>query len=257
MTALRFAIRHLRDVRVSFLVAYRPVPRDDALRRFLDSSLRDGALHVTLGPLDEHSVADLVEDRLGLPPGPGLRSLVASAAGNPFYVTELLDALAADGRLRTTERAVDADAASTPIAFRTAIVRFVRFLGEPQLALLRWAAVLGSRFSAADLANVSGTPVSDLMVVLDDAARAGILIDDGGRLAFRHDLLRSALYDDTGDRGVPSPCTSRPPESWPPAGASSLEVADHILRTSDDIRRLRDRDTARRGRPDHPSRQQG
>ena len=198
ITALRFATRHLRDVPVSFVVAFRPVPRDDALHRFLDSALRDGALHVTLGPLDEHTVADLVEDRLGLPPGPGLQSLVANAGGNPFYVAELIEALAADGHLRTTDGAVDADVKSTPVAFRTAIVRYVRFLGEPQLALLRWAAVLGSRFSPTDLASVSGTAVSDLLPVLDDAARAGILIDDRGRLAFRHELLRSALYDDMG-----------------------------------------------------------
>ena len=31
ITALRFATRHLRDVPVSFVVAFRPVPRDDAL----------------------------------------------------------------------------------------------------------------------------------------------------------------------------------------------------------------------------------
>ena len=198
VTALRFATRHLRDVPVTLVVAFRPVPRDDALHRFVDSSLRDGALHVTLGPLDEHTVADLVEDRLGLPPGPGLQSLVASAGGNPFYVTELVDALAAEGHLHTTGGAVDADVTSSPAGFRTAIIRYVRFLGEPQLSLLRWATVLGSPFSPSDLARVSGTPMSDLLPILGDAARAGILIDDRGQLAFRHDLLRSALSGDMG-----------------------------------------------------------
>ena len=175
VTALSFATRQLRDVSVTFVVAFRPVPRDDTLRQFLDSSQRDGALHVTLEPLDEHTVADLVADRLGLPPGPGLQSLVASAGGNPFYVTELLDALAVEGHLRTTDRMVDADVTSTPVAFRGAVIRYVRFLGEPRLTLLRWAAVLGSRFSPTDLASVSGTAMSDLLPVLDDAARAGIL----------------------------------------------------------------------------------
>ena len=255
ITALRFATRHLRDVPVSFVVAFRPVPRDDALHRFLDSSLRDGALHVTLGPLDEHTVADLVEDRLGLPPGPGLQSLVASAGGNPFYVTELIDALAADGHLRTTDGAVDADVTSTPVAFRTAIIRYVRFLGEPQMALLRWAAVLGSRFSPADLASVSGTAVSDLLPVLDDAARAGILIDDRGRLAFRHELLRSALYDDMGTaiRQSLHLEAARALAAAAPRRSRSLTTSCDV----GDIRRLRDRDTARRSQPDHRSWRQG
>ena len=186
---------------------------------------------MTLGPLDEHTVADLVEDRLGLPPGPGLQSLVANAGGNPFYVAELIEALAVDGRLRTTDGAVEADVTSTPVAFRTAIVRYVRFLGEPQLALLRWAAVLGSRFSPTDLASVSGTAVSDLLPVLDDAARAGILIDDRGRLAFRHELLRSALYDDMGT-AIRRSMHLEAARALAARSASPLQVAHHILRTS-------------------------
>ena len=52
-------------------------------------------------------------------------------------MTELIDALAADGHLRTTDGAVDAGVTLTAVAFRTAIVRYVRFLDEAQLALLR------------------------------------------------------------------------------------------------------------------------
>ena len=237
VTALSFATRELRDVPVTFVVAFRPVPRDDTLRQFLDSARRDGALHVTLEPLDEHTVADLVEDRLGLPPGPGLQSLVASARGNPFYVTELIDALAVEGHLRTTDRMVDADVTSTPVAFRGAVIRYVRFLGEPRLTLLRWAAVLGSRFSPTDLASVSGTAMSDLLPVLDDAARAGILIDDRGRLAFRHDLLQAALYDDMGT-AIRESLHLEAARALAAADASPLDVAHHILRTpstSDDF----------------------
>ena len=91
MTALRFVTRHLLDVPVSFVLASRPIPRGHELAGFVDASLRDGALQVTLGPLDEDAVVGLVEDVLGRPPGAGLRSLVASAAGSPFYVTELVD----------------------------------------------------------------------------------------------------------------------------------------------------------------------
>ncbi len=229
LTALLFATRHLRDVPVTLIAAYRPVPRHDALHRFLDAALRDGALRVALGPLDEGTVADLVEDRLGLPPGPRLRSLLAGAAGNPFYVTELIDALAIDGRLRTTDGTVDTDPTATPVAFRGAVVRYLRLRGEPQLALLRWAAILGGRFSPADLATVSGTAIGDLLPILDEAIEAGILIDDRGRLAFRHDLLRAALYDDTGT-AIRQSLHLEAARALAAGGAPPLEVAHHILR---------------------------
>ncbi len=231
LSALRFVTRHLRDVPMTLLMAFRPVPRGDALHRFLDTALRNGALRVPLRPLDERTVADLVEDRLGLPPGPGLQSLLAGAAGNPFYVTELIDALAVDGRLRTTDGTVDADPTATPAAFRGAVVRYIRLLGQPQLALLRWAAVLGGRFSPTDLATVSGTTIGDLLPVLNQAVEAGILIDDHDRVAFRHDLLRAALYDDTGT-AVRESLHLEAARALAAGGATPLEVAHHILRGS-------------------------
>jgi predicted ATPase len=123
VTSLRFATRHLLDMPVTFVLASRPIPRGHELAGFVDASIRDGALQVTLGPLDNDAVVGLVEEILGSPPGAGLRSLVASAAGSPFYVTELVDALAADGQLHTSDGIVDADTASVPVAFRGSVLR--------------------------------------------------------------------------------------------------------------------------------------
>ena len=202
VAALRFATRHLVDVPVTFVLASRPIPSGHELARFLDASIRAGALHVTLGPLDDDAVVGLLEDMLGSAPGAGLRAMIASAAGSPFYVTELVDALAAEGRLHARAGFVDVDAASVPVtvpvAFRGSVVRYLRFLGESRLTLLRWAAVLGSHFSPIDLATVSGVSIDDVLHVVDDAVRAGIVVHEGDRLAFRHDLLREALYDDMG-----------------------------------------------------------
>jgi DNA-binding CsgD family transcriptional regulator/tetratricopeptide (TPR) repeat protein len=229
VTSLRFAARHLVDVPVTIVLASRPIPRGHELEHFVDTSIRDGALHVTLGPLDDNAVFELVEGLVGRPPGPGLRSLVASAAGNPFYVTELVEALAADGRLQTADGMVDADAASMPVAFRGAVVRYLRFLGESQLALLRWAAVVGSRFSPVDLATVSGSPLDSVLAVLEEAVRAGIVIHDGERLAFRHDLLREALYEDMG-MAVRQSLHLQAGRALAAAGGAPLEVAHHLVR---------------------------
>jgi hypothetical protein len=229
VASLRFVARHLADVPVALVLAFRPTPRGHELERFVDTSLRDGALHVTLGALDDTAVVDLVGNLLGRPPGPGLRSLVAHAAGNPFYVTELVDALAADGRLHTLDGMVDADAAPVPVAFRGLVVRYLRFLGAPRLSLLRWAAVLGSRFSPADLSTVSGTQVDEMLPVLEEAVQTGILVHEDERLAFRHDLLREALYEDMG-AGVRASLHLDAGRALAAAGAAPLDVAYHLVR---------------------------
>ena len=53
---------------MTFVLAYRPIPQGHELAGFADASVRDGALHVMLGPLDDDAVVGLVEDVLGYPP---------------------------------------------------------------------------------------------------------------------------------------------------------------------------------------------
>lgn len=197
VTCLRYAARHLADVPVAFLVAMRPVPRSEELARFVDASVRDGAEHWDLGPLDEASVVGLVEDRVGAPAGPRLRTLVGSAGGNPFYAIELVDALAAEHRLGDAAGDwVDIGDATIPAGFRTNLLRYLRFLSRRGLALLQKAAVLGAHFSLADLAAFAGEPAHSLLPIVDEAQRVGILAESGEHLVFRHDLLREAIYDD-------------------------------------------------------------
>jgi predicted ATPase len=74
------------------LATIRPIPqRDDllALRRSLDESAK-----IQLAPLTEAAVADLIEALAGGKPDADLLRLAAGAAGNPFYLTELIAALA-------------------------------------------------------------------------------------------------------------------------------------------------------------------
>ena len=57
------------------------------------------------------------------------------------------------------------------------------------------AALLGGRFAVTDLAVVLRRPVSDLAAGLQEAVAAGILVGSGAELAFRHPLIRQALYE--------------------------------------------------------------
>ena len=60
--------------------------------------------------------------------------------------------------------------------------------------LLRAAALLGGKFSVTDLSVVLRRPVVDLAAGLQEAVAAGIVDGAGAELAFRHPLIRQALY---------------------------------------------------------------
>src|SRR5204863_2403082 len=90
-----------------------------------------------------------------------------------------------------------ADAEDRPPELGGAIRNRLGFLSPEATAVLRTAALLGPDFSVFDLATVTGQPASKLVPVLDEAGAAGVLAEAGGRLEFRHGLIRQALYEAT------------------------------------------------------------
>ncbi len=62
--------------------------------------------------------------------------------------------------------------------------------------MLRAAALLGVEFAVPDLTAVLGKTMADVVPALDEARAVGVLTDsgDGTALAFRHPLIREALY---------------------------------------------------------------
>ena len=157
---------------------------------------RPGGQHLVLHPLTGEAVTGLVAQAVAAEPGPRLLAEVAGAAGNPLFVTELLDALVQEGAIATADGQAEVGVTVLPPTLRLTILRRVSFLPEPTLQALRSASILGSGFSLTDLATVTGRPAVDLSVVLGEAIRARVLEDDGARLRFRHELIRDAIYED-------------------------------------------------------------
>jgi len=76
-----------------------------------------------------------------------LLAQVAGAAGNPLFVTELLETIRQDGLLRTAGGRAEVTATSLPPTLGLTILRRLSFLAEKTLQALRSAAILGSAFS--------------------------------------------------------------------------------------------------------------
>ena len=212
LRCLRHSIRQVADVPVTFLLALRALPRDDELSQFLELSIREGAELCELGPLDEGSVAALLESRLGAQPGPQFRVALKSTAGNPFFVNELIDALAAEGRVRSEGNCVDVDDAPIPRRFGATLLRYLQFLTLPGLSVLRRAAVLGSRFSLAELAAFAAASPLDLVPIIEQARQG----EDSHRIR-----RRTRLSARPPSRGDLSGHAGRDPPVVPPCGSPS------------------------------------
>jgi len=173
----------------------RPVPqRDDllALRRVAGEAAR-----LQLTGLADEAVTDLVAALAGGRPDGNLMQLAEGAAGNPLYVTELVAALTRSAQLTVTDAgAAELAGGSAPASLSAAIADRLGFVTGPVRDVLRAAALLGTDFAVSDLATVLGRSVADLIPAVDEACAAGVLVESGQRLGFRHPLIRAALYDD-------------------------------------------------------------
>jgi DNA-binding CsgD family transcriptional regulator/tetratricopeptide (TPR) repeat protein len=187
--------RTARDVPLLLVGMVRPVPqRDDllALRRGVDELVR-----VQLTALSQPAVAELVTSLAGGLPEDGLLRLAHGAGGNPLYLTELIAALSRSGGITVTPSGTaQLVAATVPDSLPAAIANRIGFVSAPTRDVLRAAALLGVEFAVTDLTAVLGKTVAALVPALDEARTTGVLIDAGvtGGLAFRHPLIREALY---------------------------------------------------------------
>jgi len=173
--------------------ATRPLPRREDLQALRAAAGRDQIL--SLRPLAPNAVSELVAGLVGGRPGPGLLRLAGDAAGNPLYVTELVAALDRGDRLTTSAGTVEATGGPAPATLTEAISDRLRFLPETARQVLQAAALLGGEFSADDLAAVTARHPAELAAPLAEAKTAGVLAEAGRRMAFRHPLIRAALYD--------------------------------------------------------------
>ena len=210
----------------------RPAPAHEDLTRVRRGLLSRGGTLVALQPLPADSVADLVGQLAGSPPGPRLARLVRQAGGNPLYARELTDALIRDRQITmagaAAELAGDGDRLAVPASLADVIGGRLGSLGEAALPVLRWAALLEQEFSVTDLETVTGQHAGELMGVVAAAVAGGVLAESGPRLGFRHGLIRQVLYE-----GMPEALRAalhvQAARALAVAGAAPTQVAAHLV----------------------------
>ena len=196
IVVLRATARRLTHLPIAILATMRSVPRSSELEQALDAFAHDGALSITLQPLEPDHVGELVEACVGASPGRDLLSQVAGAAGNPLFITELIRALDEENAIDRAGERAELRSVSLPPTLRLTILRRISFLGNEVLAALRAASILGTSFALSEVAALLGRPVEGLISDLSPAMDSGIVASRDDRIVFRHDLIREAIHND-------------------------------------------------------------
>jgi DNA-binding CsgD family transcriptional regulator len=191
--------RAARRLPLMLVATARPAPSRtagtfDRLRRALAD---EGAVLLRLEPLSPVEVADTAAALLGAAPGAQLRRRLESAGGNPAYVLDLIESLRQSGAIRIEGRIAEAVAGAAgpvPPALVEAVCARLAPLSADALEALRLASLLGEEFTGRELAAICDREPHELLAVLDEVIPAGVLIDSGPRLRFRHTLVCQALY---------------------------------------------------------------
>lgn len=235
--ALRRLLIHTVSLPLVIVGSFRPAPRTPELGRLLADAQNPRTQHVPLEPLDSDAVCLLVEMSTGCRVGPALREQLAVAGGNPLFVLEMLDTLWSEGDLQldghpgdpNAKRTVDLRTSPHLTSLYETILRRLHFVALEDRDVLKMASVLGHRFQPDHLALIRNQPLSTLLGSLERLLAAGLLTEDGDSLAFRHDLIRDALYANL-PQAVTVGLHRDVAEVLARAGAPPALVAEHALR---------------------------
>jgi DNA-binding CsgD family transcriptional regulator/tetratricopeptide (TPR) repeat protein len=205
----------------------RPAPGRPELQQVRADVARRGQV-VALAPLPGTDVTALVTAMVGASPGDGLRRLTAQAAGNPLYVRELVDALLREQAVVISPFAeVATNGQHLPVSLGEVLEDRLNSVSAETAQLLRIAAVLGGRFAVSDVAVVLRRTASELVAGLQEAVAAAILDGAGPELAFRHPLIRQALYESM-PQALRTALHAEAARELAAAGADALTVAQQL-----------------------------
>ena len=186
---LAFLARAARGEPIALIVSYRvdELHRRHPVRSFvLDLERVGSATKIELGPLSRAEVRDQVSAILDSAPPPMLLdTLLDRSEGNPFFTEELL-------------AASQGDAGELPRSLRDILLNRVETHDAVVQDVLRIAAVAGRTVEHAFLAAAADVPEAELNRAVRAAVDDFLLTHDSttARYAFRHALLREAIYSD-------------------------------------------------------------
>lgn len=195
LQVLRTLPRQLASCPLSWILARQaPGPENEAGLLF-DLLEGEGATRIRLRPLGDDAVAGLITDALGAMPGPDLLVMAEGAAGNPLMLTKLAAGLLDENALIIRDGRASLTSACVPGRIQVVVHNTLIQLSAQTRQLLETAAVLGRSFQLEDAAEMLGASPAALLPCVQEALGTRVLATTRDALAFRHELVRQAIYE--------------------------------------------------------------
>jgi len=193
---LRFLAQTIRDARLMVIGTYRDIEITPD-HPFVDAVGDLTVERIMLSGLGRAQVGELIATTMGSSPAAELTDVVVGrTSGNPFFVKELVQLLAAQGKL---DRPIHATVSAIPEGVRDVIRRRLARLSQGCVDMLGAASILGPEFSVDVLADLQGSTVAEILSALDEAVRARLVSDiSATRFAFSHSLIHEVIYEALG-----------------------------------------------------------
>ncbi|HEX6074666.1 MAG TPA: AAA family ATPase [Micromonosporaceae bacterium] len=227
--ALRVLVPALSSSPVLWLLARRRVPTRSSAQDAIDWLAGEGARRLELGPLGEAAVAELCANVLEARPDSTVLALANRCGGNPFLLEQLLTTLRDAGQLLISDGVATVVAGDLPSGFLAAVNQRLRDLSLDGRRLLEAGSVLGRPFTVHEAAGLMGRSAVEVVPIANEAVAAGTLVDNGREFAFRHDLIREAVYNNLSGP-VRSALHREAAEVARAEDRSPVEIAEHLLR---------------------------
>lgn len=223
LAALSRLLASLETYPVAVFVFRRPLPRRPELASLL-AQLERLPRHrqLRLEPLGETEVQQLARHVTGRSDGTVDREL-PRAGGNPLLVIEL-----AQHMDRWADHAGDASS-SLPVSLRENILGRLTFLSDRCRRVLRSAALLGPEVDLELLSIIERIQSRELLLILEEALEMEILVQGERGLAFRHDLVHAAIYEES-PAAVRAEQHADVANALADAAVPALRLAPHLLR---------------------------
>jgi len=192
---LLYVLHRLDELPVALLMTRRPISDEDPADPLSHLAGHPKVRVENLAPLSREAIGKLIADVLGPEADPALADVCREAtAGNPFFVQELLRALAEDPGLSSEQLLARAGTLVPDAVSRSLRVRVGR-LGPDAAALARTVAVLGDDVPLRHAAALSGLSVAQASMASDSLSAADVLLPREP-LKFVHPLVRQAIEQD-------------------------------------------------------------
>lgn len=230
--ALRVLIPSLAETPVLWVLARRPGPvrgTAPSTQEAIDWLIGAGAQRIQLDPLDDQAVEMLCAHTLGAAPDSCVLTLAARCGGNPLLVGEMLTTLREAGQLKIVAGRATVMDARLPTQFLSTVHQRLCDLSDRVRRLLEAGAVLGRPFTLHEAAGLLGCTAVDLVPAASDAVTCGVLTDRDNELAFRHELIREAIYDALSG-AVRSALHREAANVLQAEGRPVVEAAEHLTR---------------------------